>query len=61
MEKALQNIYLDPRDPDGLGGESTLFKRARQLSLKVTKKQVREFLKSQDPYTQKDVEDSRDR
>ena len=51
MEKALRKIYLDPRDPGGLGGESTLFKRARQLGLKATKKQVREFLKSQDPYT----------
>ena len=51
MEAKLQKIYSSPNEVGSFGGVEQLFLRARELGLKVSRKQVRDFLKSVDAYT----------
>ena len=50
--KALSKIHHDPKDPGSLYGVERLLQRARQLHVQgVTRKTVKEYLKSEQAYT----------
>ena len=48
----LSKIYHDPKDPGSLGGVERLLRRVRQLHLPgVTRKSVKEYLRSEQAYS----------
>ena len=50
--EVLSRIYHDPKDPGSLGGVERLLRRARQLHAPgVTRKTVKEYLRSEQAYT----------
>ena len=50
--EVLSRIYLDPKDPGSLGGVEQLLIRAKQLNFSgVTRKTVKEYLRSEQAYT----------
>lgn len=50
-EEKLKAIYLDPKNPASFTGAANLYKAARAAGLKLSLKDVKEFLKSVDAYT----------
>lgn len=51
MSEGLANIYFNPQDPGGLGSHRKLFQRAREIGLKVTPDEVKDWLRKQYVYT----------
>jgi len=51
LDKALQRIYLNPKDSGSYGGVERLLQSALNKKLKVNRERVVKFLKTQDPYT----------
>ena len=47
----LKKIYYDPANPGSFGGVMRLYRAAKKKRKKITKKEVIEFLESQDTYT----------
>ena len=51
QEEALRRIYQDPSSAGSFAGVKALYREARRQGLNVNVKDVKNFLKGQDPYT----------
>ncbi len=51
VKEILKPLWLEPNSPASFSGASTLYKEARKRKVKVTLKQVQDFLRSQKTYT----------
>ena len=50
-EKELKKIYLDAKHPGSFGGAENLYQAAKENGVKVSRRQVKEFLQGQSTYT----------
>ena len=49
--KKLSNIYLNPNDPDSLGGLARLALRAKELKITKDKKIIKDYIERERKYT----------
>ena len=51
IKQTLKRIYNDPKSIGGLGGVSKLYQAAKKIIPNITLQDVREYLKTSNPYT----------
>jgi hypothetical protein len=51
LQRTLLNLYLDPSSPAGFRGPDALYQEAKRVLPRVTKKQVSNFILTQESYT----------
>lgn len=51
MAELINNIFTDPSSPGGFSGVNQLYKEAKKINPKITRKQVQEYLESSPTYT----------